>query len=99
MSGPLIPLITEAAQFRSDRDAAEASLQRVTAERDEARAEPARLQAEGEAKDRRIAALTEALVPFADAAGLFGPPATGRECTIVDAEHLRAARAATAREG
>jgi len=64
-----------------------------------ATSELARLRGDGEAKERRIAVLEAALAPFADAAGLFGPPAAGREYTVVDAQHLRAARAATAREG
>jgi len=72
--------------------------------------ELAQLRAEGEAKDRRIAALEGALAPFAKAGELFGPrlsddydqsiyaPAAGPEFAI-SADHLRAAHAATAREG
>ncbi len=88
---------------RFARRAAEASLATATSEL-------ARLRAEGEAKDRRIARLEAALAPFAKAGELFGPrlsddydqsiyaPAAGPEFAI-SADHLRAARAATAREG
>lgn len=71
-----------------------------------AEARAAQLQAEVEAKDRRIAALEEALAPFADEAERYDPPTGDDDVGLWDVRgsalclrNLRAARAATAREG